>query len=86
LTAVIVPDGMTYIGPGNLGTLPSDETYQMWGVVDGSQISLGVIGDNPTYAAFTTPSVASVLAMTVEHRGGVVSTTNVPVVTAVVPA
>ncbi|HEX3539987.1 MAG TPA: anti-sigma factor [Acidimicrobiales bacterium] len=82
--AVIVPDGLTYIGPGNLATLPADQTYQMWGVVNGARISLGVIGDTPTYAAFTTPPVATVLAMTVEERGGVVSSTKTPVVTAVV--
>jgi len=83
--AVIISDGTTYLGPGNLQVLPSDETYQMWGVVDGARISLGVIGDNPTYAAFTTPPVATVLAMTVETRGGVVSSTKTPVVEAEVP-
>jgi hypothetical protein len=45
-----------------------------------------VIGDKPTYAAFTTPNVASVLAMTVESRGGVVTSTKSPVVTGVVPS
>jgi hypothetical protein len=78
----VILDGTTYLGPGNLATLPADETYQMWGVVDGARISLGVIGGSPTYAAFTTPPVATVLAMTVEHRGGVVSSTKAPVVTA----
>jgi len=85
VAVVILPGGMTYLGPGNLQTLSSDETYQMWGIVNGAQVSLGVIGDSPTYAAFTTPSVASVLAMTVEQRGGVVTTTNRPVVAGVLP-
>jgi anti-sigma factor RsiW len=85
LPAIIASDGMTYLGPGNLDTLPTDETYQMWGIVDGARVSLGVIGDKPTYAAFTTPNVASVLAMTVESRGGVVTSTKTPVVTGVVP-
>ncbi len=83
--AVIISDGTTYLGPGNLQVLPSDETYQMWGVVDGARVSLGVIGDSATYAAFTTPPVASVLAMTVEDRGGVVSSTKTPVVEGFVP-
>jgi anti-sigma factor RsiW len=86
LPAVIAADGMTYLGPGNLETLPTDETYQMWGIVDGARVSLAVIGDKPTYAAFTTPNVASVLAMTVESRGGVVTSTRSPVVTGVVPS
>ena len=83
--AVIIPDGTTYLGPGNLRVLPSSETYQMWGVEDGSEVSLGVIGDSATYAAFHTPSAASVIAMTVEDGGGVVTTTKTPVVEAVVP-
>lgn len=84
--AVIIADGTTFLGSGNLDTLPKDETYQMWGVVDGARVSLGVIGNNPTYAAFTTPPVATLLAMTVEPRGGVVSSTKTPVIAGVVPA
>jgi anti-sigma factor RsiW len=83
--AVIIADGTTYLGPGNLAQLPPDETYQMWGIVNGALVSLGVIGDNPTYHVFTTPTVANVLAMTVEPKGGVVTSTKTPVVTAVVP-
>jgi anti-sigma factor RsiW len=85
IAVVIVPDGMTYLGPGNLQTLSDNETYQMWGIINGARVSLGVIGDSPTYAAFTTPSVASVLAMTVEERGGVVTSTKTPVVAGVLP-
>jgi hypothetical protein len=84
--AVIIGDGTTYLGPGNLQVLPSDETYQMLGIVNGDKVSLGVIGDNATYAAFTTPPVAQALAMTVEARGGVVSTTKSPVVEAPLPS
>jgi hypothetical protein len=84
--AVMIADGTTYLGPGNLAVLPSNETYQMWGVVNGARVSLGVIGDNPTYAAFTTPAVANVLAMTVETRGGVVTSTKAPVVSTFLPS
>jgi anti-sigma factor RsiW len=83
--AVIIADGTTYLGPGNLPTLPADETYQMWGVVAGTRISLGPIGDTATYAAFPTPAVATVIAMTVEPRGGVVTSSKTPVVAATVP-
>ncbi|MDQ1416012.1 MAG: hypothetical protein QOF81_1625 [Acidimicrobiaceae bacterium] len=86
IRAVIIADGTTYLGPGNLDTLPADETYQMWGVVDGARVSLGVLGNSPTYHAFTTPAVANVLAVTVEPQGGVVSSTKTPVVASVVPA
>lgn len=83
--AVIIADGATYLGSGNLPVLPSTETYQMWGIVDGARVSLGVIGENPTYASFTTPAVADTIAMTVETRGGVVASTKAPVVAGVVP-
>ena len=85
VAAIIVPGGKTYLGPNNLSTLPSSETYQMWGDVDGAQVSLGVIGDNPTYTSFTTPAVADSLAMTVEQRGGVVISSKAPVVDGAVP-
>lgn len=84
--AVMIADGTTYIGPGNLAVLPSTETYQMWGIVDGARVSLGVFGTNPTYASFTTPAVANTLAMTVETRGGVVASFKTPVVAAALPA
>lgn len=86
IRAVIIADGTTYLGPNNnLAILPSSETYQMWGIVNGARVSLGVFGDNPTYASFTTPAVAETLAMTVETRGGVVISTKTPVVEGVVP-
>jgi len=84
--AVILTDGTTFLGQGNLASLPEDQTYQMWGIIDGTRVSLGVLGNDPTYAAFTTPSTATVLAMTVERRGGVVSSTKTPVILGQVPA
>lgn len=84
--AVIVPNGETYLGKNSLQVLPSNETYQMWGIVDGSPVSLGVIGNNPTYAAFSTPTVATALAMTVEASGGVPTTSKTPVVQGDLPA
>ena len=82
---VILTDGTTFLGQGNLSSLPEDQTYQMWGIVDGTRVSLGVLGNNLTYAAFTTPPTATVLAMTVERRGGVVSSTKTPVILGQVP-
>ena len=84
--AVILADGTTFLGQGNLATLPQDQTYQMWGIIDGTRVSLGVLGNNLTYAAFTTPATATMLAMTVERRGGVVSSTKTPVILGQVPA
>ena len=84
VAAVITPDGSTHVGPGNLPVLPANETYQVWGIVDGQRISLGVVGTNPTFASFTTPSKVGVLAITIEDQGGVVTSTKTPVLTGAV--
>ena len=36
-----------------LPALPSAQTYQLWGIVDGQPISLGLLGDAPNQATFT---------------------------------
>jgi hypothetical protein len=80
MQAVILPDGTSYLGPTNLPSLATDETYQLWGVVGGDRVSLGVVGSKPAYQAFSTPASVSALAMTVERAGGVVAPTKTPVV------
>jgi hypothetical protein len=79
MQTVILPDGTSYLGPTNLPGLTKDETYQLWGVVGGSTVSLGVLGTKPAYEAFSTPASAAALAMTVERAGGVVASTQTPV-------
>jgi hypothetical protein len=50
-------------------------------VVGADKISLGVPGRNAEYAAFTTPSDVSALAITVEDNpAGVVTSSKTPVV------
>lgn len=69
---VVLPSGQGYLVSSELPVLSSDETYQLWGVVDGQTISLGVLGRSPNMAAFTvagSPS-ASRLGITVEPAGG----------------
>jgi anti-sigma factor RsiW len=81
VNAVVLPDGTSYLGKGKLPALPSNETYQLWGVVGADKISLGVPGRNAEYAAFTTPSDVSALAITVEDNpAGVVTSSKTPVV------
>jgi len=83
--AVVLPDGTSVLGKGDLATLPSNETYQLWGIVGAQQVSLRVVGTNPDYVTFTTPPSVTVLAMTVEQQGGVISSTKAPVVSGLVP-
>jgi anti-sigma-K factor RskA len=79
---VVVPSGQGY-GQGyliksNLPTLSSAETYQLWGVINGRAISLGLLGRDPHGAAFTLggSSHPSKLGITVEPAGGSVVPTG----------
>jgi anti-sigma factor RsiW len=74
----VLADGRGYLVSSSLPTLSSDHTYQLWGVVNGQPISLGLLGQSPTHATFTlagSPS-ASKLGITVEPAGGSVVPTR----------
>lgn len=78
--AVVQPDGKGYLVSHNLPELPSEETYQLWGLVGDQTVSLGVLGAEPGVRAFTAAGDVSVLAVTAEQAGGVVSPTRAPIV------
>lgn len=80
---VVLPSGSAYLVNKGLPPLPSDKTYQLWGRTRTQLISLGVLGNRPTNAAFTVGSGAKYLAylVTAEPAGGVVTTTHRPVAT-----
>jgi anti-sigma factor RsiW len=74
----VLADGRGYLVSSSLPTLSSDHTYQLWGVVNGRPISLGLLGQSPEHASFTlagSPS-ASKLGITVEPAGGSVVPTR----------
>ncbi|MCU1396730.1 MAG: hypothetical protein JWM34_5158 [Ilumatobacteraceae bacterium] len=79
--AVIDPDGHGYILADSLPKLGADRTYQLWGQVDDKLISLGLLGDSPSTETFTVSAPVSLLAITDEVAGGVLSSAN-PVVVA----
>ena len=75
--AVIDQDGHGFVVAQGLPTLPDDQTYQLWGIVDDGQvISLGIFGPNPELETFTVESPVSALAITIEQLPGVVSDGN----------
>jgi anti-sigma factor RsiW len=84
VTLVVVPSGTGYVFASNLAPLAPNQTYQLWGAVNGQLISLGVLGANPGVSAFPydTGVKAKAFAITVEEGGGVVRTTHQPVVQA----
>jgi anti-sigma-K factor RskA len=79
-TAVIERSGRAYLDPTSLPALPSDRTYQLWGVVEGESapVSLGVLGPSPQLSVFGTGGPLQALAITEEKAGGVVQTQQTP--------
>ena len=78
---VIDPDGSAFVLNTGLPRLAADRTYQLWGVVRGQTVSLGLLGSYPHDVAFTVnPSApVKVFAVTAEVAGGVVRPTHAPV-------
>jgi hypothetical protein len=80
---VVLRDGTGYLVPDRLAPLAADRTYQLWALVGDAEhptaISAGVLGSNPTATAFKVSGRVVGFALTVEHAGGVISSTNRPV-------
>ena len=75
--AIIDQDGHGFVVGSDLPPLPDDQTYQLWGVVEGGQvISLGIFGPNPEVETFTVEGSVTALAITIEDSPGVVSNGN----------
>jgi anti-sigma-K factor RskA len=83
---VVLPDGQGYLVKSSMPKLSSTQTYQLWGVINGKTISIGLMGGNPRQVAFTVSgsSRPSKLAVTVEPAGGSVSPTSPVIATGVV--
>jgi anti-sigma factor RsiW len=79
---VLAASGTGFVQVRELPALPTDRTYQLWGVVGGQTISLGLLGPDPIIVPFSVAGRAPVraFAITDEHSGGVVQTTRQPVV------
>lgn len=88
VTVVLTKSGTGFVEAGELSRLPTDQTYQLWGVVGQKTISLGLLGARPTVVAFSVAGNAAVsaFAITAEHAGGVVQSSNQPVVAGPVSA
>jgi anti-sigma factor RsiW len=85
---VLTVSGTGFVQVHRLPVLPADRTYQLWGVIGGQTISLGLLGHAPTVVPFSVAGNAPVraFAITDEHGGGVVQTSQQPVVAGTVQA
>jgi anti-sigma-K factor RskA len=72
LAQFVMADGRGYLVSSTLPALKSSETYQLWGVVSGQPISLGLLGQSPSNSIFTLAgsAVPTQLRITVEPSGG----------------
>ncbi len=88
VTVVLTSSGTGFVEGSRLSALPADKTYQLWGVINGQTISLGLLGRSPGVVPFSVAGGSSVdaFAITAEHAGGVVHSTNQPVVAGEVTA
>jgi anti-sigma factor RsiW len=88
VTVVLTSSGTGFVEGSQLHSLPSDRTYQLWGVIGGKTISLGLLGPDPSVVPFSVAGDGSVqaFAITAEHAGGVVQSQNRPVVAGEVTA
>ena len=75
---VVLPKGQGYLVKSSLPTLSATKTYQLWGVINGRAISLGLLGRAPHAVAFTLAGSPqpSKLGITVEPVGGSVVPTG----------
>ena len=64
---------------GVLPQLDTSQTYQLWSVVDGEVVSVGLLGSDPDVVSLRLEGEPAVLALTVEVAGGVAVSTQSPV-------
>jgi anti-sigma-K factor RskA len=85
---VLLPDGTGYLRGDHLDPLPSDQTYQLWAVTGTADrtvtVSAGVLGADPQAVPFRASGPVRALAVTVEHTGGVVQSTQTPIAQAAI--
>jgi hypothetical protein len=88
VTVVLTKSGAGFVEAEGLPTLPKTATYQLWGIIGGQTVSLGLLGSDPAIVPFSASGSVPVeaFAITAEHSGGVVQSTNQPVVAGEVTA
>jgi anti-sigma factor RsiW len=86
-TVVVAPKGLAYWVSSSLAKLPTSETYQLWGLVDGRPVSLGLLGPDPRHAGlFRVEAGTAKLMVTAEPAGGVPLPTTAVLAVGTVPA
>lgn len=70
-TVVVSPSGTAYWLASELPSLPPQKTYQLWGLVRGKPVSLGLLGPRPgVVSSFRVEASVTELMVTAEPQGG----------------
>jgi anti-sigma-K factor RskA len=68
---VVDPGGHGYLFALKMPVLPASRTYQLWAIVRGQAISIGLLGRHPAAAAFEVGSARAIqVAVTIEPAAG----------------
>ena len=76
---VLHPDGHGFVNAEGLPRLEGDRTYQLWGVIGDTVVSLGILGSEPDLVPFESSTPLTALAITNE-TAPVVASMQPPVV------
>lgn len=78
---IVDGEGHGFVMTEPLPALPEGETYQLWSAADGTMISLGMLGSDPTMSLVSIDSSVTELALTREPAQGSVAPTSAPMAT-----
>jgi len=69
---VMLPNGTGYLVKATMPRLATNQTYQLWAIVHGMPVSIGIMGAEPGHVSFTMDSspAPTELAVSVENAGG----------------
>lgn len=73
--------GHGFVMTAPLPALPTGETYQLWSATNGTMVSLGMLGSNPSMSLVPIDPSVTELALTREPAQGSVSPTSNPMAT-----
>ena len=74
----VLVNGQGYLVSSQMSPLPVDKTYQLWGIIDHTPISIGLMGNSPHEVSFSVEGarLPTALAVTIEPAGGSVAPTS----------
>ncbi len=82
VTVVLTSSGTGFVQGQDLSALPTGRTYQLWAMVGGRIVSLGLLGRSPGVVPFSAAGHGGLrgFAITDEHAGGAVAPSGAPIV------